>query len=297
MDIKGLQYFAAAAERLNFTSAARECYITQTAMSLHIGKMEDELGFKLFTRNKKAVELTEAGKDFYKRARSIIEHYQHSVRSSASISRGMTGVVSVTLPSCFEGFVFMDKLRLFRERFPKVELNMLVKPHNELIAAVKSERADIAIGSTADMELDAAFTVIKLREDRVIMLCAASHPLASMRHITADMIKDETIVMSGPEGMPYTYKSLKNISFNHSFEKNTVLPVNNMDEMLLMIELGCGVGFMPEFAKTRITTMTPGIACLECEFDGEQAIMTTAAGFLKDNRNPVLENLIGVLLG
>ncbi|MDR2771118.1 MAG: LysR family transcriptional regulator, partial [Clostridiales Family XIII bacterium] len=52
MDIKGLQYFIAAAERLNFTTAAKECYITQTAMSLHISKMEDELGFKLFNRNR-----------------------------------------------------------------------------------------------------------------------------------------------------------------------------------------------------------------------------------------------------
>jgi len=296
MDIKGLQYFITAAARLNFTSAARECYITQTAMSLHISKMEDELGFKLFNRGKKAVELTEAGKDFYKRALSIIEHYQHSVRKSASISMGMTGVLTVTLPSFFEGLVFMDRFIAFRDKYPGVELNILVKPHSELIAAVKSERADIAVGSPEDMELDSEFIVINLREDPAVLLCSSRHPFASRSIVTAEMLKDVTIVMSGPEGMPQTYKSLKSISFSPGIEKNTVLPVNNMDEMLLMIELERGVGFLPSFVKPRIASMSQGLVCLDCEFGGESVKMTTAAGFLKDNHNPVIGNLIETLL-
>ncbi|WP_083837879.1 LysR family transcriptional regulator [Acetobacterium woodii] len=48
MDIKGLRYFLSAAENLSFTKAAIEQKVTQTAISLSIGKMEDELGFKLF---------------------------------------------------------------------------------------------------------------------------------------------------------------------------------------------------------------------------------------------------------
>ena len=72
MDIRGLQYFISAAECLNFTRAARECYITQTAMSLHIAKMEKELGFQLFSRKNHVVKLTPAGKDFYVRAQRIV---------------------------------------------------------------------------------------------------------------------------------------------------------------------------------------------------------------------------------
>mgnify|MGYP003378439773 CR=1 FL=1 len=47
MDIRGLKYFISAAECLNFTRAAKECFITQTAMSQHIANMEKELGFQL----------------------------------------------------------------------------------------------------------------------------------------------------------------------------------------------------------------------------------------------------------
>ena len=61
MDIKGLRYFISAAENLSFTKTALEQNVTQTAISLCISKMEEELGFKLFTRKNRSVQLTEAG--------------------------------------------------------------------------------------------------------------------------------------------------------------------------------------------------------------------------------------------
>lgn len=70
MDIRGLKYFISAAECLNFTRAAKECFITQTAMSQHIANMEKELGFQLFRRNNRNVELTTAGRDFYEQMKA-----------------------------------------------------------------------------------------------------------------------------------------------------------------------------------------------------------------------------------
>ena len=295
MDLRGLQYFILAAERLNFTSAARECYITQTAMSLHIGKMEDELGFKLFTRNKKAVELTEAGKDFYKRAKSVVEHYERSVRCSYNVAQGMLGTINVTLPSFLEGFVFMDKFAMFQKRYPLADLNIFVKPHNELVSTVRSEKADIAFGSPEDMELSPELRVIKLREDPVTLLCSVGHPLAKKKLITSEMLLDHSIVLLGPDGMPQTYKAMQTLGFKQNFDKNSVVHVSNIDEFLLAVELGRGVGLMPGFVKARIMHETSGVTCIDCEFDGVTPMVYTAAGFLKENQNPVLANFIGIL--
>jgi DNA-binding transcriptional LysR family regulator len=258
--------------------------------------MEDELGFKLFTRNKKAVELTEAGRDFYKRARSVIEHYERSVRCSASVAQGMLGTINISLPSRLEGFIFVDKLSLFRKKYPLVDLNVLVKSHNVLVTTVKSGKADIAFGSPEDMELSPEFTVIKLREDPMVLLCGVGHPLAKQEKITSEMLMDQSLVMSGPNGMPQTYKSLQTVGFTPGFGKNAILHVSNIDEFLLMIELGRGVGFLPNFVRTRVTPETSGIVCIDCEFDGSTPMMVTAAGFLKENQNPVLANFIDILL-
>ncbi len=61
MDLNGIEYFVKAAETLNFTRAANECQITQTAMSQHISNMEGSLGFRLFDRTTRKVALTPAG--------------------------------------------------------------------------------------------------------------------------------------------------------------------------------------------------------------------------------------------
>jgi DNA-binding transcriptional LysR family regulator len=86
MDLRSLNYFVHAAKYLNFTQAAKECYISQTAVSLAIAKLEDELGFLLFERNNRVIGLTEAGKEFYNWASQILQSYDNAVKRCKNIS-------------------------------------------------------------------------------------------------------------------------------------------------------------------------------------------------------------------
>jgi DNA-binding transcriptional LysR family regulator len=292
MDIKGLQYFVAAAELLNFTAAARACYITQTAMSLHIKKMEDELGFKLFIRDKHTTDLTDAGRDFYMRSREIILSYESAVRHSASVSNGIIGVVDIMLPSCIEGFILMDGLKSFSELYPDIKLNVSVEPPGLHIDCVRSGRADICIGAPDDMELDGGFAVERLREDPVAILCGKSHPLARYETVTVGMISRETAVVCGPKGIPNVFRTLRNDRLMSGLDSGMTLSVNNMDEMLLAIELGRGVGFLPDFVRRHIPYDMSGLVFLKCNFNGRPPTMTTAAGYLRGNPNAAIGNLL-----
>ena len=72
MQIRQLEYFLAVCEHLNFTKAARQFYISQTAVSLQIQTLEEELGVRLFNRTNRRVELTPAGRTFQEDARAIL---------------------------------------------------------------------------------------------------------------------------------------------------------------------------------------------------------------------------------
>jgi DNA-binding transcriptional LysR family regulator len=297
MDIKGLQYFITAAERLNFTTAAKECYITQTAMSLHISKMEDELGFKLFNRNrnKRVMELTNAGQDFVRRARKLVREYESALRHSAGVAAGVTGSISIMLPSCIEGFVLMDRLRAFREHYPDVVINICVEAPDRHISMIKSGYADICVGAPDDMEWDEDFSVVRLREDPIVIVCSTRHPLAQKQKVDAGLLKNERVILIGPKGIPNTFRILHNSRLQLGFEPEAFVSVNNMDEMLLMIELERGIGFLPCFVQDRIRAENAGVAFIPCDDGGSVPTMTTALGYLKNNLNPAIGNLIGLL--
>jgi DNA-binding transcriptional LysR family regulator len=296
VDIKGLQYFITAAERLNFTVAAKECYITQTAMSLHIKKMEDELGFKLFIRDKHMTELTDAGRDFYTHARELILVYEEAVRHAISVNHGVTGIIRLMIPSCIEGFMLMDRLRAFRAMFPGVEVIIYVEPPARHIGSIKRGLTDLCVGAPDDMELDPDFAVERLREDPIVIVCSAHHPFARLRTVTAELLQKEPVIVCGPKGIPNTFRTLRSNRMQSGFDSDAVVSVNNMDEMLLQIELERGIGFLPSFICDRIAMDTSGIRFVRCSDNGHTPTMTTAIGYLRTNPNPVLKNVLSMIL-
>ena len=70
MNLKQLEYFVSVGETLNFTKAAKKCFISQTAMTQQIRALEQGIGALLFIRDKHHVELTPAGRVFMNEAKA-----------------------------------------------------------------------------------------------------------------------------------------------------------------------------------------------------------------------------------
>ncbi len=96
MPFSDLENFKVLAEKLNFTNAAKALFMSQPSLSKSIGRLEDRLGFSLFDRNTREVELTAAGRSFYKDTIELLDLYEQAVnraraqskRSSASVKVG-----------------------------------------------------------------------------------------------------------------------------------------------------------------------------------------------------------------
>jgi DNA-binding transcriptional LysR family regulator len=293
MDIKGLRYFIAAAERLNFTTAAKECYITQTAMSLHISKMETELGFKLFDRNKRVVELTDAGKDFLRYARTLLIDYSQAVQHSTGIAIGQEGTITVMIPSLMEGTVFLEHFRNFLTDYPDVTLNIKVENPGKMVGALKKGRIDLAISPPYEMEIDPDIQTVVLRRDPGMLIVSKQHPFATDgKTVTAALLEEENFIVTLDDETPATFRMVRKKWRESGFELRHYTGVQNMDEMLMLVELNKAIGIVPEFVRQSIRP-NGGICVIDnVEYEGHAPELITAIGYLIDSPNPVVDNLL-----
>jgi len=295
MDIIRFKYFIAAAERLNFTVAAKEQFITQTAMSLHIKKMEDELGFKLFVRDKRSIKLTEAGGEFYIQAVQLLARYEMAIRSAKSLASGACGIISIMVPGYGEGYMLLDKLRRFCAEHPDVSLNILVEQSHRHIAELKNGAADLIIGPLSDAERDPELIIECLREDPIFVICNVQHPFAKLDKVTMKLLEEEPAILYDPQELPRSFREILTDREHVGLEPDSIIPVRNIGEILMYIGLERGVSFLPGFAIDRFIGSLSDVVSVPLEHNGAVPTMTTVLRYLKQSTNPILSNLVNIL--
>ncbi|KIT18087.1 LysR family transcriptional regulator [Jannaschia aquimarina] len=119
-----LAVFVAVAETGGFSAAARRLGATTAGTSKSVGRLEDRLGVRLFTRTTRRVVLTEEGTRFYERARDITEAMADAEEEVRSASRGLRGRIRIDLPVVFGRRHAVPLLLDFARRHPEVALDM-----------------------------------------------------------------------------------------------------------------------------------------------------------------------------
>lgn len=186
MEMRQLRYFVSAATHLNFTKAAKECFIVQTAMTQQIANLEKELGVKLFERQSRGLSLTAAGEAFLADAREILAHSQRSREKMAAFQGGYTDLLQIG----HHGELFRRDLpralQLFRSHSPQTKVMLYQLPRSGLLSGVREGQLDLAFmtytGILSKYERWVDWRVLG-REDTMLVV-SEDHPLAHRREIT-----------------------------------------------------------------------------------------------------------------
>lgn len=295
MDINGLKYFLKVAQCLNFTRAAEECFITQTAMSQHIANMEKELGFQLFVRNKRKVELTVAGHNFYNHISRLIENYETAVSSSQSLASGATGSVVVAVTSCIESLILMFRIRHFKTQYPSLQMSMITIRPCEMVEYLQRGKCDLAIGVPHDMAEVRGIEVHILGSFKPYVVCPGNHPLAGNKRITPEMLSGHSIALLDLRNMPATLKQMHYDMDQmglHDFQNMvTFEQIERMEDLLFMSLVTSRLSIVPEFA---IGYAEGDLTLLE--LDSPKAVtLPLGIGYMADNSNPVLSLALDVI--
>jgi DNA-binding transcriptional LysR family regulator len=146
MELRHLRYFLMVAEEQHFTRAAVRLNMQQPPLSQQIRALESELGFDLFRRHPKGVDLTPGGVIFLQEARDILNRVEDAARRSAKAAQGYEGALSIGFTSSAAAHPLIPSIiRAYREAYPGVSLLLNEGSARELTDDLVQRKLDIGI--------------------------------------------------------------------------------------------------------------------------------------------------------
>jgi DNA-binding transcriptional LysR family regulator len=180
MELRHFRYFIAVAEESSLGRAAHRLRVSQPALSQQISDLESELGLKLFTRNSRGVELTEAGRAFLVRGRGVLIAAGQAAEQAREAAKGERGrLVIGGLNGATISFL-PGVLSRFRDQYPLVELTPLRMNNREQVEAVLNGSIMLGIGfygyALEEDEQEQVSTRLLLRSPAIVV-CPRNHRL------------------------------------------------------------------------------------------------------------------------
>ncbi len=242
MELRHLRYFLAVAEELHFGRAAERLGIAQPPLSRQIQNLESELGFKLFDRSRRRVELSAAGAVLVGRARDVLERLDEAVREARRTSAGQRGRVSVGYPSSLAYTALSGLPRAFRREFPAVELVVRELPLAEQLEGLKNGQLDVGFvrGPLVDREL--AYECV--RREPLMLAVPADHPLAGRKRLTLASVAREPFVFFPRARAPAFFDLLLGLCQKAGFTPQIRHEAPQAD-VLSLVAAGFGISIMP----------------------------------------------------
>ncbi len=160
-----LQAFEAAARLHNFTAAARELNSTQSAISQHISRLEEDLGVPLFYRQHRGVRLTASGELLFE---AVAESLQRLQRGIAAVQQKNTKeVINVATDFALAAFWLVPRLADFRALHPDTEVRVITAQHQ-----ISPDQADIDIAINFGDGSEAPERSMQLFGEEVVPVCS-----------------------------------------------------------------------------------------------------------------------------
>jgi LysR family transcriptional regulator, hydrogen peroxide-inducible genes activator len=247
MTLTELRYVVALAQERHFGRAAQKCFVTQPTLSLALAKLEDELGVKLFERNKNEVLLTARGQAIVEQARRVLDEVgkiQHLARNGHDQLAGALrlGVIPTIGP-----YLLPDLVPILRKRAPAMPLNIEENLTGTLAPMLREGELDVVI-----IALPFALPGVKTQvvyEEPFSVVVPEGHRWQGRKSVKPSELSEENLLVLN-NGHCFREQVLEACPG----QSNTALPEgragSSLETIRNMVASGLGVSVLPASALT-----------------------------------------------
>jgi DNA-binding transcriptional LysR family regulator len=246
LELRQLRYALSVAKERSFTRAASGLNVSQSAVSEQVALLEGEIGFPLFRRTPRGIELTERGRTFLYEAERVIG----DVLSLSDTARRLRGAPSDTLTIAMgSGMAQIFMPRLFgdlEKKLPGLRLEVLTAPTRNIFNDLHQEHIDAGIAIESDPERVPGGIIIEpLTKAEMALIVPAAHRLAKSRKaIDIGSLLTEPIIMSELT-VGYGLVVLSMFA-DLGIRPNILAVADNIETMKVIVQSGAGIAIVPK---------------------------------------------------
>jgi DNA-binding transcriptional LysR family regulator len=281
MELRHLRSFVTVAEELHFGRAAERLHIAQSPLSQQIQRLERQVGVALFDRNRRKVELTEAGQAMLGHAREALAQADLAANAARGAAAGQAGTLRV-------GFLASAALELlpmivppWREVAPAASLEFVEGSSGEHIAGVRGRRLDVAFVRPPQPGDD--LVVDEVWHEPLVAVVPARSSLARRKSLRLKDLDGQPFVLFPRESAPDFHDHLVDACRRAGFVPDVVHECSAMPTVVGVVATGLGVSLVPQ-SISRIALETVAYLPLDDADMHARIAMVTAA----DNARPLV---------
>jgi LysR family hydrogen peroxide-inducible transcriptional activator len=195
MTLTELKYIVAVARERHFGKAADACFVSQPTLSVAVKKLEEELEVKLFERSANEVAVTPLGEEIVRQAQSVLEQAANIKDIAKRGKDPLAGPLKLGIIYTIAPYLLPKLVRQIITQTPQMPLMLQENFTVKLLEMLRSGEIDCAI--LAEPFPDTGLALAPLYDEPFFAAVPTSHPLAQLASVTADQLKNETMLLLG----------------------------------------------------------------------------------------------------
>ena len=195
MTLTELKYIVAVAREKHFGKAAEACFVSQPTLSVAIKKLEEELQLKLFERSANEVAVTPLGQEIIQQAQSVLEQAALIKEIAKRGKDPLAGALRLGVIYTIGPYLLPGLVRQMIAQAPQMPLMLQENFTTKLLEMLRTGETDCAI--LAEPFPDAGLAIAPLYDEPFMAAVPMAHPLAQQTSVTAEQLKNETMLLLG----------------------------------------------------------------------------------------------------
>jgi len=288
MELRHLKYFVAVAETLHFGRAAKKLNIAQPPLSQQIMNLEEELGIKLFDRSRRNIQMTAAGSHFLNEVRQILLHVEQAAETARRIDGGKAGRLVVGFVGSVIHTFLPEGLRLFRERFPEIELELHEINTAEQITSLHAKRIDVGFLYTGAQDSMLSSKTLTLAP--LLVVLHNKHPLSGRKSVHIRELAHEPFIANTRSSEPVVRDAFISLCHSAGFSPRIAQEAGQVQTVLGLVASGLGACLLPDFIKK---IRRPGVQYIPLA--GPPSEVKLAVAWRSDNASILIKSFVNII--